>query len=277
LIEVRKSGGVREPFSEEKLRRSLQRAGASDAQVEEVVEEVTRRMYDGITTGKVYRMARQALKRRSKRASLTYSLKRALLDLGPTGYPFEQFCGRLFEAMGYRVRYNQTIAGRCVTHEVDLIAEKNGERLFAECKFHNHPSHKNDVKIPLYIQGRAQDLADSDDGCHHAFWILTNTIFSDDALRYGECVGLILAGHNTDHFPLTRELINRHGLHPVTCMTRLKVGHKRILIDNNVILCRELLEKPGHLDLLGLNDKQREQVLNEARDILECARVRKRP
>ncbi|MFP4154308.1 MAG: ATP cone domain-containing protein [Halothiobacillaceae bacterium] len=277
MVDVVKSGGRREPFDESKLRLSLRRAGAGDDDVEAVVHEVRDRLHEGITTGKVYRLARQALKRRSRRVAITYSLKRALLELGPSGYPFEQFCGRLFEAMGYSVAYNQTFSGRCVQHEIDVVAERDGQRLFAECKFHNRQGHRNDVKIPLYVQGRAQDLADGEDGHHHEFWILTNTVFSEDALCYGRCVGLRLAGHNTDHFQLTRDLINQHRLHPVTCLTRLKAAHKRILLDNRLVLCRELLENPSAMDLLGLDDAHKGQVLAEARDIIAVGQVRRRP
>ncbi|MGC9456001.1 MAG: restriction endonuclease [Halothiobacillaceae bacterium] len=277
MVDVVKSGGRREPFDESKLRLSLRRAGASEDDVDAVVAEVLGRMHEGISTGKVYRYARQALKRRSRRAAITYSLKRALLELGPSGYPFEQFCGRLFEAMGYAVTYNQTVAGRCVQHEIDVVAERDGQRLFVECKFHNRQGHKNDVKIPLYIQGRAQDLANGENGHHHEFWILTNTVFSEDALTYGRCVGLRLAGHNTDHFQLTRDLINRHRLHPVTCMTRIKAAHKRMLVERGIILCRELLDSPDAVDALGLDAAQKGRVLAEARDIIAIGQVRRRP
>jgi len=274
-IEVRKSDGQREPYSRRKLRNSLRRAGAGKSMVEEIVADLEPQLKDGVSTGRLYRMARQALKRRSRRTAITYSLKRALLDLGPSGFPFEQFCGRLFEAMGYRVAYNQFLPGRCVRHEIDIIAERDGERLFAECKFHNRASYRNDVKLPMYLHARSLDLQASEEGAHDAFWVLSNTTFSEDALTYGDCEGLILAAHNTDHYPLTRGLINEHGLHPVTCIGSLKVAQKRSLIEAGAVLCRDLLDQPDYLDPLRLDDRQRQRVRRECREILDRGKARK--
>jgi hypothetical protein len=274
-IEVRKSDGQREPYSSEKLRISLRRAGASDAMARDVIADLEPELRDGISTGKLYRMARSALKKRSRRTAITYSLKRALLDLGPSGFPFEQFCGRLFEAMGYTVAYNRFLQGRCVQHEIDIIAERDGRRLFAECKFHNRATYRNDVKLPLYLRARSLDLAATGEGRHDAFWVLSNTTYSEDALAYGECEGLILAGHNTDHYPLTRGLINQHGLHPITCLGSLKVAQKRRLIEAGAVLCRDLVDQPGLLDPLRLEERQRERVRRECNEILDRGKVRR--
>jgi hypothetical protein len=274
-IEVRKSDGQREPYSSEKLRISLRRAGASDAVAGDVLADLEPRLRDGISTGKLYRMARSALKKRSRRTAITYSLKRALLDLGPSGFPFEQFCGRLFEAMGYTVAYNRFLQGRCVQHEIDIIAERDGRRLFAECKFHNRATYRNDVKLPLYLRARSLDLAATGDGRHDAFWVLSNTTYSEDALAYGQCEGLVLAGHNTDHYPLTRGLINQHGLHPITCLGSLKVAQKRKLIDSGAVLCRDLIDQPRLLEPLRLEERQRERVRRECNEILDRGKVRR--
>jgi hypothetical protein len=274
-IDVRKSDGQREPYSPDKLRISLRRAGASDALAGDVIADLEPRLRDGISTGKLYRMARSALKKRSRRTAITYSLKRALLDLGPSGFPFEQFCGRLFEAMGYTVAYNRFLQGRCVQHEIDIIAERDGRRLFAECKFHNRATYRNDVKLPLYLRARSLDLAATGDGRHDAFWVLSNTTYSEDALAYGQCEGLVLAGHNTDHYPLTRGLINQHGLHPITCLGSLKVAQKRKLIDSGAVLCRDLIDQPRLLEPLRLEERQRERVRRECNEILDRGKVRR--
>lgn len=276
-IEVRKSDGLREPYSPEKLHKSLRRAGASEAVAEEVIADLEVRLRDGISTGKLYRMARSALKKRSQRTAITYSLKRALLDLGPSGFPFEQFCGRLFETMGYTVSYNRFLQGRCVQHEIDIVAERDGRRLFAECKFHNRATYRNDVKLALYLCARSRDLLATDEGRHDDFWVLSNTTYSEDALAYGECEGLILAGHNTDHYPLTRGLINEHGLHPVTCLSSLKLAQKRRLLEDDAVLCRDLIDKPALLKPLHLDEKKETRVLDECRGILDRGRARKEP
>jgi hypothetical protein len=274
-IEVRKSDGQREPYSPDKLLLSLRRAGASREVAGEVLADLEPRLRDGLSTGRLYRMARRALQKRSRPSAITYSLKRALLELGPSGFPFEQFCGRLFQAMGYSVEYNRFLPGRCVQHEIDIIAERDGQRLFAECKFHNRATYRNDVKVPLYLHARSLDLAASEEGRHDAFWVLSNTTFSEDALAYGQCEGLILAGHNTDHYPLTRGLINEHGLHPITCLGSLKVAQKRGLIELGAVLCRDLLDRPELLNQLKLDDRQQERVRRECNEILTRGKARR--
>jgi hypothetical protein len=274
-IEVRKSDGQREPYSPDKLLLSLRRAGATPEVAKEVVADVEPRLRDGLSTGRLYRMARKALQKRSRPSAITYSLKRALLELGPSGFPFEQFCGRLFEALGYTVEYNRFLPGRCVQHEIDIIAERDGQRLFAECKFHNRATYRNDVKVPLYLHARSLDLAASKEGRHDAFWVLSNTTFSEDALAYGQCEGLILAGHNTDHYPLTRGLINDHGLHPITSLGGLKVAQKRRLIEDGAVLCRDVLDRPDLLGQLKLDDRQQERVRRECNEILTRGRARR--
>jgi hypothetical protein len=271
---VKKNQRPAEPFAADKLRASLVRAGARGEIAELIVEQIQAQVDEGTSTNAIHRLAHRMLKRHSKRAAVTYSLKRALQQLGPSGFPFEQFCGRLFEAMGYEVEYDVIMPGRCVSHEVDVVARNEQRTIFAECKFHNHPSYRNDVKLPLYIHSRSLDLAETPPGQHEEFWILSNTVFSEDALTYADCVGLILAGHNTDHYPLTRELINRHKLHPLTCLSRLTQAQKHRLIQDNVILCREIVAEPPVLAPLGLAKHEEKAVLRECRHILECVEAR---
>src|SRR5690606_23945604 len=108
------------------------------------------KLYDGIPTGKIYRLAFELLKKESLKAAGRYSLKNAIMEMGPTGFPFEKFAGKLFETMGYEVQTGIILQGQCVTHEVDVIARKSGEMLMIECKFHSDDFTKSSVQVPLY-------------------------------------------------------------------------------------------------------------------------------
>ena len=74
-------------------------------------------------------------------------LKKAIFDLGPSGHHFETFVSRYFEEIGYTTKTCQTLNGRLVKHEIDIVGIKNGKRVFIECKFHNRIGIKNDIKI----------------------------------------------------------------------------------------------------------------------------------
>ena len=122
-----------------------------------------------------------------------YRLKNAIMELGPTGYPFEHFVGAILRTQGYKVKVGVLIDGKCVQHEVDVVAEKDNKIIVVECKFHRSAGKKSDVKIPLYIRSRFNDIYDkwSADGTlgdkEYEGWLVTNTHFTTDAEKYGKC------------------------------------------------------------------------------------------
>ena len=54
---ITKTSGAVVPFSEEKLRASLQRSGASKDIVDSILHDIKPKLFQGITTKKIYRMA----------------------------------------------------------------------------------------------------------------------------------------------------------------------------------------------------------------------------
>lgn len=130
---VWKGSGEREPFDERKLRRSLRRSGASPEQVDAAVASVRRELRDGMSTSRVFRLAHRALRALRRPTAARYALQRAIQELGPSGFPFEQFVGALGQAEGFRVRTNVVLPGRFVQHEVDLDAREGRERVLGEC------------------------------------------------------------------------------------------------------------------------------------------------
>ena len=80
------------------------------------------------------------------------------MELGPSGFPFEKFISKLFEVQKYSVQTGQFVKGKCVTHEIDVIARKENEIVLAECKYRNTQGITVDVKTPLYIHSRFEDV-----------------------------------------------------------------------------------------------------------------------
>jgi transcriptional regulator NrdR family protein len=100
-ITIVKASGERDVFSESKLRDSLQRSGAGEKAINRVVAAILDELYEGMPTRKIYRRAYQLLRKESHLSATRYNLKQAVMDLGPSGYPFEALIGRLLEKMGY--------------------------------------------------------------------------------------------------------------------------------------------------------------------------------
>ena len=90
--------------------------------------------------------------------------------------------------------------GACVSHEIDVIAEKTTAALVIECKFHNQPGTKSDVKVALYVQARFEDIQKQwqkqpePSRKFHEVWLATNTKLTSDAIQYASCVGLKAIG-----------------------------------------------------------------------------------
>jgi len=155
---ITKSTGETEPFSPEKLQHSLKRAGASEAIIEKIMSQVLPQLYEGMPTKKIYQLAFKILRGSSRPLAARYRLKSGIMDLGPSGYPFEKFVGEVLRNQGFTVEVGVIIPGHCVNHEVDVLAGRGNDIFMVECKFHNHPDATNNVRIPLYIQARFEDI-----------------------------------------------------------------------------------------------------------------------
>jgi hypothetical protein len=269
-LQVRKASGDLEPFNAEKLRTSLKRAGAKDETIREILEQVNSNLYDGISTKEVYKTAFAMLKTHNGSTAARYNLKRALMMLGPSGYPFEKYVGEILKHEGFKVEVGVIIHGHCVDHEVDVVAEKDDSHFMVECKFHNQPGHICDVKVPLYINSRFHDiekqwkLLPGHGTKFHQGWVVTNTRFSNDAIQYGSCAGLHLIGWNYPESGSLRMLIDESGLHPVTALTTLSQSEKIRLLENRVVLGREIVDDPTILTKIGVKGPRANAIIAEA-------------
>lgn len=263
---IKKASGETAVFSEKKLDLSLQKAGASSEQRENILEEIRQKIYDGITTKEIYRMAFGLLKGQSRHLAAKYHLKRAIMELGPSGFPFEKFVAEIFRHRGYQVTTGEIIAGKCVRHEVDVVAKKDDTQLLIECKFHSQQGIFCDVKIPLYIHARFNDVMSVKEEPEKNMcqgWIVTNTRFSVDALQYGNCAGLRLMGWDYPANDSLKDRVDTLKLYPVTCLTALSGSEKQTLLDNGHVLCSDLKAHPELLERLGMKKTRLEIVMRE--------------
>jgi hypothetical protein len=119
-IIVTKASGEKVPFSVKKLQHSLERSGADDAIIDEVISELSHHLRDGISTKKIYKHAYNILRKISSSHAARYKLKQAIMELGPSGYPFEKFVGEILKFQGFTVKVGAIVEGHCVSHEVDM-------------------------------------------------------------------------------------------------------------------------------------------------------------
>ena len=269
-INIVKYSGDSVPFDVEKLINSLRRAKANEALIQQIVEQVESQLYDGITTKKIYQMAFKMLKGKSRVSASKYKLKKALMELGPTGFPFEKLVGKIMAHEGFDTKVGVIVQGNCVQHEVDVIAKKDNNHYMIECKYHSDQGRFCNVKIPLYIHSRFLDVEkqwERQKGHEtklHKGGVYTNTRFTTDAIQYGKCVGLLLASWDYPRGNGLKDRIDKSGLHPLTALTTLTKAEKTKLLDKGIVLCKELHENPSLLEIIGVPKPRHKNILEDS-------------
>jgi len=271
-IIITKADGTTEYFKVEKLRRSLRRAGAGVQEINEIIADVDRTLHDGIQTQEIYRHAFTLLRQSRPPAAARYSLRRALFNLGPTGFPFEKFLAKLFETDGYETKTGITLLGNCAPHEIDVAAYKADHSFVAEAKFHARPGVKSDLQVVMYSYARFLDLQGKQicvgDQCGiKEFWIITNTKFTTTAENYAHCVGLKLLSWDYPKNNNLHDRIQRAKIYPITVLENLTASQAETLIARDIILCRDILKHEYVLRNLHLTKRKHEALLAEIRSL----------
>ncbi|WP_190811009.1 ATP cone domain-containing protein [Flagellimonas sp. S3867] len=268
-FDIIKSSGETVKFSVDKLQNSLKASGAHDTLVKKIVGQVMDELYVGISTKEIYNRAFSMLKKQKSVYASKYKLKKAIYELGPTGFPFERFVSGILNYSGYSTKVGTVVQGVCVPHEIDIMATKNGVLNVIECKFHGEEGRKCNVKIPLYIHSRFNDVArhmesSKNEGAQSPLgWVVTNTRFTADALAYGKCAELYLLSWDYPHGDGLKNRIDRLGLYPITVSTLLSNREKQFLLSRDIVLCRQLLGDMFYLDHLGISNGRKERILKE--------------
>ncbi len=278
-MQVTKMDGTQEEFDASKLYGSLERSGADETTIDSIINHIESELHDGITTTHIYKRAFKLLDKKlhTPEVNFRYSLRRAISEFGPSGFPFEKFVGEVFRLKGYTIEVGKKLKGRCVSHEMDVIGKTEDEIFTAELKFHNKLTIKTDLKVTLYVRARFDDLIAG--GFYgdkkQRLAIITNTKFSSNAIAYGECAGIELIGWN---YPRKgrgnlHDLIIESGIHPLTCLSSLTKKQKQHFLNQGVVLCQELMDNDARLiheagHLVPKNKKQK--IFDEINLVRKC-------
>lgn len=265
-VTITKSSGEKVDFSLDKLRASLRRSGANERDIQHIVNIVRDELYQGISTRQIYNRAYALLKKKKSVFASKYKLKKAIYELGPTGFPFERFIGEILSHEGFVTEIGVIVQGKCVSHEVDVVAVKKEVTRYAECKFRSEEGRNCDVKVPLYIHSRYSDIIKGlalGKQYKTEGWVVTNTRFTKDAIQYGICAGLHLLSWDYPADKGLKDQIDALGLYPITVSTLLTKREKNFLLSRDIVLCKQLLEDTFYLDHLGISDTRKRRILNE--------------
>lgn len=246
-MNVRKFGGSLVAFDPEKVIASVMKTGATRQEAEAVLASVQPSLQEGITTKEIYKLVHETLKGRNTCQACRYGLKEALRKLGPAGFKFEKYVAAILNAYNYVATLpTSELAGACVMHEVDVVAEKEGRAMFIEAKFRNNEQDYVGLKDIMATWSRFVDLVDGAsvgktdhfDEC----WVVTNARFSDSARQFGECKGMKLRGWGYPKDNSFGSMIDHHSLYPVTVLDALSKNELEALSERGLMLCRQVEE-----------------------------------
>ena len=263
-IKIKKRNGELEDFNEQKVRSSLERAGAKPKVIDQILVSLTGQLHDGITTRSVYQQVFKMLNQLQAGQGYRYSLKNSLLSLGPSGYPFEQFISKVLEVNGFTTQTQQVLKGKCISHEIYVVAKKNQESYLVECKFHNRSGTKTRSKESMYTYARFLDLESKFTGV----WLITNTKLTQNAIQYGTCQSMKLTAWRYPQKGSLEQLIEANNLHPLTCLSFLDSHDRQLLYQNSLVLCQDLAKlNQKQLQDIGLNSQKTKQILQALTDL----------
>lgn len=267
LPKIIKGDGSREVFDPEKLKDSLVRAHASILVADDIVEKITKEIRSSMTTSQIYERAFDLLNTKSKRIAMKYSIKRSVMNLGPTGFPFEKYIAEIFNKKGFTTKTGQMMQGKCLEHELDVVAWNDKDLFLMEVKFHNENIIKSDTKVALYVKSRFDDLYSQTfkiEGKERKMTrgiLITNTKFTDNAKQYAECVGTFdMISWDYPRKGNLYDMIDETKMYPMTCISILSHKNKQELLKRGIVNCMSLKDKSAVLREIGVPPEKIEDI-----------------
>jgi hypothetical protein len=270
-VSVTKADGSRQLFDRKKVVKTCLRMGANRRIAFDVADEVEARLYDGIPTRKVLQMIFRLLREHRPHIRHFLDLKKGL-SLMNSKPEFERFVQTLLAHHGFDVSPNQILRGKCVGHEVDAVASKDGVTFFVEAKHHSNyhtPTGLDESRIARAVLEDVTEgfeIGKSDLKIDRAM-IVTNTRYSEHARRYGKCRNILQIGWSSPQTLSLQNMIEEKKLYPLSCIKGLNSETKMKLVNAGVVLMKQVLEeKPAKLAReTGISLESLERITEKAK------------
>lgn len=275
MLNVTKADGTKQPFDRSKIVRTALRMRASPEEAEEVARKIESKVYSGIPTKKILQMLFTYMRQIRPHMRHVTDLRTAI-SLLRSKPDFEQFVSQLLLAEGYNVATNRIIPGKCIEHEIDVVATKPGETVYVEVKHHLQPHTFTGLDVFLQANSTLQDLRDGFLATKHAYnfqkaLVVCNTKISDYAKRYASCRGILHLGWRSPENRGLEFLIEENRLYPITFLRTLDADTQAKLGDNGIVTLKQILDREiSELKNVTKISRDKLQVLvSNAREILQ--------
>jgi hypothetical protein len=220
--------------------------GATRAVAESIADGIEARIYEGIPTKKILQMIFRRLRKHRPVTRYHIDLRRALSLLSPAP-DFERYIQILLSQHGYKVTPNQIVRGRCVEHEVDAIATKNGKTCIVEVKHHYKYHTPTSLDVSRISRAVFEDVTEGYELGLNSLkidyaLIVCNTKLSNHAKRYADCRGIKHIGWSTPKNQDLQTMIEEKKLHPITFLKGLNADTRKKLTSNGIVTLKQLTE-----------------------------------
>jgi len=246
-IYVINSRGEKEFFSPRKVYQSARKAGASKQLAEKISQQIEKEVYPEIRTLRIFQKIKKLLSQESPRAALKFHLKQSLFKLGPSGFPFEKFIGEIFSNNGFKVKLNQIIQGKCLSYEIDFLAQKDNFLYFGECKFRNRGESLIHSKVALANYARFLDIKEGNSlqKLKNPNWqtiLVTNNKFSRATIKFSQCKKTGLLGWRYPKGKSLEKIIEEKRLYPITILPSFKKSFVPFFNSAKIMLAKDILQ-----------------------------------
>lgn len=269
-MKIIKASGKEELYSKQKLCNSLKATGAPKTLVDRVCSIVGKEISPGATTEEIFKRTARHLKKENPILAAKYSLKQSIMELGPSGFLFEQYIGAILKEYGYKVKTNQMMKGESlVFHEIDILASTKDTHYIIEAKYHNGRGVKTNVQVAMYTFARLLDIAAQQkkkESAKHKAWLVTNTKFTQSTIRYSLHKDIKLTGWNYPKKENLRALIEAKALYPITILPSVNRYAKNQFAKHSLYFAKDLINlTPKQFQkLFGIHQKVSFNIQSEA-------------
>lgn len=277
MVDVIKTSGEKESFNPAKLCSSIKKSGAPTDIADNICSYVEQKVEPNISTKQLWRIALGYLIKEDIKYAARYSLRRAILELGPTGFLFEQFIEALLQLYGFNTKRNVMMQGASgVSHEIDILAQNDETHALVEAKFRHQYAIKTAVDVVMYAEARREDVAkyqdkkEGDDKKPHEMWLITNAKFTQNAIKYGEHKKMNLIGWDYPRKNSLEDLITKVNLFPITVLPSVSKIETEKFTKKDLILVRDLLsyKETAITSQFDIPPEISRRIINEARELI---------
>ncbi|HIG94532.1 MAG: restriction endonuclease [archaeon GW2011_AR13] len=236
-MQIIKASGKKEEFEPLKIQNTIMQAGASEKLAKDVLKKILDEYKDKnkVQSKAILNKIIDLLQEKNPDIAARYDLKRAIMNLGPSGFPFEVYFSKILENHGYQVKVGQILQGKNITQEVDIVAE-NKLRYMIECKYHNKLGIHTKVNVAMHTYARFLDLKNQFDYP----WLATNTKCTTDLISYANGINMKITSWQYPKKENLKALIEEKALYPITIIRSIDESSKQKLHEADIVLAKDL-------------------------------------